>query len=121
MISGTEYESMGKVTLEIPDSLLEALRVPPDESEARLRQELAVRLYEKGLLSLGKARELAQMGKWDFHELLAQEQIVLLTCPSERPVISRNAPGHRPINCEDKEELRPWKSSPRSWRRCRTS
>lgn len=66
---------MTKLTLEIPDNLVEALRVPPTERLPRLRQELAIRLYQKGILSFAKARELAQMTKWQFHELLGQEGI----------------------------------------------
>lgn len=45
---------MGAITLELPPDVREALRIPPAEQEARLRQELAVRLYEKGLLPFGK-------------------------------------------------------------------
>lgn len=67
---------MSKMILEIPAELVEALRVPPEEHQARLRQELAVRLYQKGLLSFGKARELAGMNKWEFHLLLGEEGIV---------------------------------------------
>ena len=67
---------MAKVTLEISDDLLQALRLPPDEKLPRLRWELAVRLYEKGLLSFGKARELAQMSKWEFHFLLSREGVI---------------------------------------------
>lgn len=66
---------MSKLTLEIPSDLAEALRLPPDERLARIQRELAVRLYQKGLLSFGKARELADMTKWDFHVLLGQEGI----------------------------------------------
>lgn len=51
------------------------MRVPPTERLPSLRQELAIRLYQKGILSFGKARELAQMTKWQFHELLGQEGI----------------------------------------------
>ncbi len=54
---------MSKLILEIPEDLAEALRVPPEERLSRVRQELAVRLYQKGLLSFGKARKLAQMSK----------------------------------------------------------
>ncbi len=61
--------------LEVNDEIREALRIPPEEQEARLRRELSLRLYEKGLLSLGKARQLAEMEKWDFLFLLAQEGI----------------------------------------------
>jgi predicted HTH domain antitoxin len=59
--------------LEVNDEIQQALRIPPEEQEARLRKELSLRLYEKGLLSLGKARQLAGMEKWDFLLLLAQE------------------------------------------------
>ena len=67
---------MGKLVLEISDDLFEALRLPPEEKVIRLRRELAVRLYQKGLLSFGKARELAGMGKWEFHDLLGKEGII---------------------------------------------
>ena len=61
--------------LEFNDEIRDALRIPPDEQEGRLRRELALRLYEKGLLSLGKARQLAGMEKWTFLLLLAQDGI----------------------------------------------
>ena len=67
---------MGKMTLEIPADLAEAMRLPPDEKPARVRRELAVRLYQKGVLSFGKARELAEMTKWEFHLLLGAEGII---------------------------------------------
>jgi len=67
---------MKSIALEIAYHLTEALRVPPAEQADRLRQELAVRLYQKELLSFGKARELAQMSKWEFHHLLGQEKII---------------------------------------------
>lgn len=69
-------KAVSKVVLEIPDELADALRVPPEEKPARLRRELAIRLYQKGMLSFGKARELAEMSKWEFHTLLGEEGIV---------------------------------------------
>lgn len=65
-----------KVVLEISGDLVEALRVPPEEQASRLRRELAIRLYQKGLLPFGKARELAGMTKWEFYLLLGEEGIV---------------------------------------------
>lgn len=41
---------MSKLILEIPSDLAEALRVPLEERLERVRQELAVRLYQKGIL-----------------------------------------------------------------------
>jgi len=63
------------VRVELNDEIRDALRIPLDEQEGRLRRELALRLYEKGLLSLGKARQVAGMEKWDFLLLLARESI----------------------------------------------
>ena len=61
--------------LEFNDEIQHALRIPLNEQESRLRRELALRLYEKGLLLLGKTLQLAGMEKWDFLLLLAQEGI----------------------------------------------
>ena len=66
---------MGELMLTLPEDVLEALRLPEPEQEARLHQELAVRLYAKGLLPLGKARQLAGLSKWDFLALLAHEEV----------------------------------------------
>lgn len=49
---------MPKLTLDIPDDVADALRLPPDEAEQEVRKELAVTLYARQLLSLGKARQL---------------------------------------------------------------
>jgi len=67
---------MRPITLELSPDLRDALRIPVAEQGARLQRELAVRLYEKGLLSFGKARELAGLSKWSFHELLAAEGVL---------------------------------------------
>ncbi len=66
---------MSRIVLEMPSDIVDALRVPADEQESQLRCELAVRLYQKGPLPFGKARELIGLNKWEFHFLLAQEGI----------------------------------------------
>ncbi|MCE4617476.1 MAG: UPF0175 family protein [Desulfurococcales archaeon] len=65
--------SAKRVVIEVP----EGLRIPPDELEERLPIELALRLYEKGIASLGQARRIAGLSKWDFLELLAKEGVPL--------------------------------------------
>jgi predicted HTH domain antitoxin len=67
---------MGTLKLEIPEDVLGSLRIPPDEVEDELRKELAVALYERKALSLGKARHLARMSRWEFHELLGKRKVV---------------------------------------------
>lgn len=66
---------MSKLVLEISNDVAESLQLPPSERLSRVQRELALRLYQKGLLSFGKARELAQMTKWEFHSLLGDESI----------------------------------------------
>ncbi len=66
---------MSKLVLEISNEVAESLQLPPSERLSRVQRELAIRLYQKGLLSLGKARDLAQMTKWEFHLLLGDEEI----------------------------------------------
>ena len=66
---------MKQVSINIQEDLVQAMRVPASEVPRRLKRELAVRLYEKGLLSFGKARELAEMPRWAFHDLLGEEGI----------------------------------------------
>jgi len=61
--------------LKIPGDVMEALRLPPDEVETELRKELALALYQRGVLSSGKACALAGMTRWEFEELLGQRQI----------------------------------------------
>ena len=61
--------------LEIPGEVLEAVKLPPHEVEKELRRELALALYRRGVLPLGKARIVAQMTRWDFEEFLGERQI----------------------------------------------
>jgi len=61
------------VEIELPDWV----RLPRGEVEKRVKIELALRLYRKGIVSMGQARRLAGLSKWDFLELLAKEKIPL--------------------------------------------
>ena len=57
--------------LSISDSILQALRLPEQRVERELRIELAIALYTQEILSFGKARELAEMDKYEFGQLLS--------------------------------------------------
>lgn len=66
---------MGALRLEIPEEVLRSLKLPPGEVETELRKELALALYRRGVLSLGKARQLVGMTRWQFEELLGQRRL----------------------------------------------
>jgi len=61
--------------LDIPESVAQSLRLPEPEVLPRLRAELATALYARGILSFGKASELAEMSRYAFAELVAQREI----------------------------------------------
>jgi len=68
---------MKAVSVEIPERIALSLKLPGSELKEQLKVELALRLYQKGILGFGKARELAGLTKWQFQEKLAKEQIPL--------------------------------------------
>jgi len=61
--------------LEIPTSVLRATKLPAHELQDEYRKELALALYGRGVLSVGKARLLAQMTRWEFEDLLGERKI----------------------------------------------
>jgi predicted HTH domain antitoxin len=65
-----------KLVLEIPARVADALRLPSEEMDQQLRTELALALYQRGVLSGGKSRELAGMTRYDFDQLLGRRKVV---------------------------------------------
>ena len=59
----------------IPDSIVQAIRLPEDRISQELLIELAISTYRQRLLSFGKARELARLGKFEFAQLLGKRHI----------------------------------------------
>ena len=64
-----------EIVLRIPKDVIEALRLPPEDMEKELKKELALILYQRGILSSGKACKLAGLTRWEFEELLGQRKI----------------------------------------------
>lgn len=58
--------------IRIPKDVVEGARIPEGEFEKIARVELAIALYARGVLSLGQARRLAGLTKWEFLEELAK-------------------------------------------------
>ena len=55
----------------VSQEILDSAKLTPSE----LKVEMAVHLYAQGRLSVGKARELADMTLWEFRQLLASRGI----------------------------------------------
>jgi len=67
--------AMADVTITVPQDIVQALRLPPDAVAAELQRELAAALYQRGILSSGKAAALAGMTRWEWEELLGARKI----------------------------------------------
>ena len=63
------------LSLSIPDSVVQAIRLPEKRLREEMLLELAVALYAQDALSFGKARELAGLGKYEFGRILGQREI----------------------------------------------
>ena len=66
---------MAEMTVQYPDDLLVASGRPRREVEQELKFQLAVRLFQMGQLSLGKAAELAVWNKLRFGDALGQMEV----------------------------------------------
>jgi predicted HTH domain antitoxin len=69
---------MAELMLEYPDDLLVASGKPRSEVERELKFQLAVRLFEVGQLSLGKAAELAGWNRLHFADELGRLKVAVL-------------------------------------------
>ena len=63
------------MSLDISPAVLKATKLPSQEIEQEFRKELALALYQRGVLPLGKARLLARITRWEFEELLGKRRI----------------------------------------------
>jgi predicted HTH domain antitoxin len=74
---------MAELTLQYPDDLLVASGKPRSEVERELKFQLAIRLFEVGWLSLGKAAELAGWNRVRFADELGRLKIPVLNLDDE--------------------------------------
>ena len=74
---------MAELTVQYPDDLLVASGKPRSVVEEELKFQLAVRLFEVGQLSLGKAAELAGLTKPRFADELGRMKIPVVNLDDE--------------------------------------
>ncbi len=66
---------MRTVTLDIPEEVLIAVKIPRNRLQTGLKRELAIQLYRENMISFANAHRLAGMSKLEFHYLLGERQI----------------------------------------------
>jgi predicted HTH domain antitoxin len=66
---------MTTVPVELPESVFSALRFAPDEFVCEMRLAAAVKWYELGKISQGKAAEIAGLSRSAFIDALSRFQV----------------------------------------------
>jgi predicted HTH domain antitoxin len=63
------------LTFDVPEEVWQAIDLPMAEAQAEVRKEVAIALFRRGLISLGKASESSGLPRPEFEEALAQRRV----------------------------------------------
>ena len=74
---------MAQITLEYPDDLESAVRTTPEEMNAQIRLMAALKMFELGKMSAGKAAELAGQSRVEFLETCGRYGVSVFNYPLE--------------------------------------
>ena len=74
---------MAQMTLEYPDDLASAVQTTPEEMNAQIRLMAALKMFELGKMSAGKAAELAGLSRVEFLETCGRYRVSLFNYPLE--------------------------------------
>ncbi len=74
---------MQTLTLNYPDDLAEAVSLTPQELESQIRLMAALKMFELGKLSSGKAAKLAGISRVEFLEMCGRYQVSVFNYPPD--------------------------------------
>jgi predicted HTH domain antitoxin len=74
---------MPEVILTYADDLAQAIQLTPEELSAQLRLMAALKMFELGKLSSGKAAELAGLSRGEFFDACGRYRVSLFNYPDE--------------------------------------
>ncbi len=66
---------MHAIALEIPEDVARSIRLPRGRERRILMQELALRLYEQGIIGAAQAASMLKLQRLEFEKLLAENRI----------------------------------------------
>ncbi len=68
---------METVAVDFPRDLINIFKIREKDFPRIVRETLSVELYREGLVSIGKAAEIAGVSIWEMQEILAKRKIPL--------------------------------------------
>jgi predicted HTH domain antitoxin len=74
---------VAQITLEYPDDLESAVQTTPEEMNAQIRLMAALKMFELGKMSAGRAAELAGLSRVEFLETCGRYRVSVFNYPLE--------------------------------------
>jgi predicted HTH domain antitoxin len=68
---------METVSIDFPRDLINIFKIREKEFPHKIRVTLSVELYREGLVSIGKAAEIAKVSIWEMQDILAEKKVPL--------------------------------------------
>ena len=82
-MSRRKDEAMKELMLPYPDDLEQVVQLTPEELAAQVRLMAALKMFELGKLSSGKAAELAGLTRVEFFEACGRYRVSVFNYPEE--------------------------------------
>ncbi len=74
---------METISIDFPKDLINIFKVREKDLSGHVRKSLAVELYRDGLISIGKAAEIAGVSIWEILETVALKKIPIQYYPED--------------------------------------
>ncbi len=71
------------ISVDFPKDLINIFKVREKDLSSHVRKSLAVELYRDGLISIGKAAEIAGISTWEMLEAIASKKIPIQYYPED--------------------------------------
>lgn len=81
---------MSTITLEIPEDIARHLKLPQGRAKKMLMHELALRLFDEGIITAAQGARLLGMDRLAFERLLAENEIPIHGAAEEVDTDVRN-------------------------------
>ncbi len=75
--------NLDTVSVNLPRELIRIFKIREKDFSRVVRESIAVELYREGVISIGKAAEIAKVSKWEMFEILAAKKIPLQYYPED--------------------------------------
>jgi predicted HTH domain antitoxin len=82
------------IILTIPSSIVHEMKLPLDTAQEDLQKELALSLYQRGIITSAQACKLTKLERYQFEELLWKRHIPLHFSEEDLDQDSRYATGN---------------------------